>query len=264
MTRPICVVHLIWAPLGTAPVERFAESYRDHPAGSDHRLVAILNGFDDGVDRAPWETALEGVEWEPLLTPAPMLDLAAYRFAAEHLDCDRICFLNSFTRLLADGWLTKLDRHLTQEGIGMVGAGGSYESLLSGAPLPLRLMRRRHFDPFPNPHLRSNAFLIPRDLMLDLDWRAVTSKNGAWRLESGKNSISRQIGERGLQALVVGRDGEAYEEQRWSASRTFRSANQENALVADNRTDQYAQADTAERTRLARLAWGPFADELLT
>jgi glycosyltransferase involved in cell wall biosynthesis len=38
---------------------------------------------------------------------------------------------------------------------------------------------------------------------------------------------------------------------------TFRSGRQENLLIADNRTDIYLQAPPAERSHLARLAWGP-------
>jgi hypothetical protein len=58
---------------------------------------------------------------------------------------------------------------------------------------------------------------------------------------------------------VVGRDGAAYEPAEWPNSRTFRVDEQENLLVADNRTDEYASADAATRAALRRMAWGDAA-----
>ena len=53
----------------------------------------------------------------------------------------------------------------------------------------------------------------------------------------------------------MGRDGIGYPREEWALSRTFRSGEQENLLIADNRTDQYANGDEAFRTLLAGLAW---------
>ena len=41
----VCVVHLVWAPLGPAALRRFAISYRGHSAGMDHRLVFVFKDF---------------------------------------------------------------------------------------------------------------------------------------------------------------------------------------------------------------------------
>jgi len=55
---------------------------------------------------------------------------------------------------------------------------------------------------------------------------------------------------------VAGRDGRVYGSEEWPASRTFRSGEQDNLLVADNRTEQYHAADPTRRGELARFAWG--------
>jgi hypothetical protein len=59
----------------------------------------------------------------------------------------------------------------------------------------------------------------------------------------------------GLAVRVVGRDGACYPPEHWARSRTFRSSNQENLLIADNRTRQYAEADESTRRMLATRAW---------
>jgi hypothetical protein len=256
------LVHLVWAPLGPEPFARFLDSYRDLAAGTDHRLTLVFKQFGDGVDRAPWERLAATVDHRSVEMPAPALDLDAYRRVAHDSDARRLCFLNSEAVVLAAGWLAALDAALDQPGVGAVGATGSWESTYSSAPIWLKPLRRRRFGPFPNPHLRTNAFMLTRELMLDLDWPEVgLDKVAALALENGRDGISAQIAARGLQTVVVGRDGRSYEPPRWPASGTFRSGAQDNLLVGDNRTAQYRDADPALRRRLAQMAWGDAASD---
>jgi hypothetical protein len=164
--------------------------------------------------------------------------------------------MNSYSRPLVDGWLSLLAQPHSRPAVGLTGIGGSYESAFSAAPFWLRRRRAAAFAPFPNPHLRSNGFMIARELLLDLQWPVLRSKHDAWALESGKQSISRQVWGRGLEVLVVGRNGLAYPPERWRESATFRSGDQANLLIVDNRTRQYEQAKSPLRRRLEEMAWG--------
>jgi hypothetical protein len=254
-----CVIHIVWAPLGVEPLERFAASYRAHPAGTEHRLVFVLKGAQDNMIAARCRVLADELGAERLELPAAGLDLDTYMAAADHLYADALCFLNSSSEILTPGWLAALQTALEQPGAGLVGATGSNESSLSSAPRPLRPLLRSRYPPFPNPHLRTNGFMLERDLMLTLDWPGTARKRRALELESGVHSITRQVWAHGLRALVVGRDGRSYECERWHESLTFRSGSQENLLIADNRTRQYAEADPARRAQLARFAWGDAA-----
>ncbi len=60
-----------------------------------------------------------------------MQDLAAYAQVVERLEHDRLCFLNSYSTILAADWLAKLDHALNQPQVGLVGATGSWASLNS-------------------------------------------------------------------------------------------------------------------------------------
>lgn len=120
----------------------------------------------------------------------------------------------------------------------------------------LRLYPRTQFDSFPAPHLRTNAFMIRRDVMLRLKRWNMTRKVDAFRFESGKGSMSNQILRMGLKILVVGRDGHAYLPDEWPNSETFRQGSQRNLLVSDNHTRSYENADSLQRQVLSRLAWG--------
>ncbi len=254
----LCLVHLVWAPLGPQALERFIDSYRAHPAGVEHRLLIVMKGFRKGLDRGPWEQALQGVAHESIDTPSGTLDLGTYRRVAEveAEAAERYCFTNSSTVVLADDWLAYLERHLSAPGTGIVGVAGSHESLRSAAPRPLRPFRLG-FDRFPNPHIRTNGFMMRRELILALDWPAPRRKLQALRLESGKYGISRQVRDRGLSLLVVGRDGAAYPVERWRESATYRSGGQENLLVSDTRTRQFDDSSPKRRLHLEEMTWGP-------
>ena len=255
----IAVVHLVWAPQGVEALKGFLAAYNRFAPGAEHRLVVILNGFDGKSDprRVAVERVLDGVAHQAIVLSAPVVDLTAYREAAPEIEARALCVLNSYSRPLVADWLALLAKGLSDTSVGLVGCGGSLESAYSAAPFWLRLRRRREFPPFPNPHLRTNGFMLDRELMLDLDWPLQRSKLEALVLESGKRSISRQVWERGLDVRVVGRDGVAYPSERWRESATFRSGDQHNLLISDNRTLQYEEADAAFKNTLERMAWGP-------
>ena len=115
---------------------------------------------------------------------------------------------------------------------------------------------RRDYPRFPNPHIRSTAFTIDRANLLAMKLEDAQDKRDTYLLESGRRSITRQILERDLRAVVTGRDGRVYGVKDWAASRTYRSGEQENLLVSDRRTEDWAHASPRLRRRLSRDAWG--------
>ncbi|MCW3034788.1 MAG: hypothetical protein JWM17_100 [Actinobacteria bacterium] len=283
----LCVVHLARHVNGWEPFERFMRSYELHPAGVDHDLVIALKGFPgpDIPPEYPERVAPHGGTVLPLEDTG--FDIGSYWAAAEALSCTSFCFLNSFSVILDDGWLAKLARHHGPS-VGVVGASGSWQSHLSGSSVALRgglllppwriasdpfparrlgardrgwlvrdfLKRWAELPPFPNPHIRTNAFLIRRDLMLDIEVPELLVKMDALRFESGRRSFTRQILSRRLQILVVGRDGVAYPPDEWPESHTFRVGDQANLIVADNRTDEWLTAPSPLKEDEAASAWG--------
>lgn len=270
------VVHLIWAPLGREPLRRFLRSYEDHEAGAEHELVALLNGAGDAAEHAgetPPErlsaaqarSELASIPHRLIELERPCLDLAAYGAAAQLLEHEHVCFVNSHTEVLADGWLGLLLAPLRRPDVGLAGATGSWESraeLVPGPPAHWAYQlyhlrrKRREFERFPNPHVRTTGFALRRADMLELGLEAAREKESAYALESGRESITRQLERRRGSAVLVGRDGIAYEPRQWPASGTFRCGEQANLLLGDNRTREWERASAEERVRLSRYAWG--------
>jgi hypothetical protein len=116
------------------------------------------------------------------------------------------------------------------------------------------------FGPFPTPHLRPTAFMITHAVLRELCLFEVRTKMDTFALESGRESITRQLERMGLSSLVVDREGAVYEPDQWHRSRTFQQGGQEGLLVAENHTHCYTVGDFARRSFLSQCAWGSYAD----
>jgi hypothetical protein len=263
---PTRLVHLVWAPLGTAPLERFLAAYAARDAGRAHALTAVMNGFSSRAAAAAHERLLAEVPHDALWLERPVQDLAAYAVAARRTAEPVVAFVNSFSRPLADGWLELLCAPLADPDVGAVSASASYESHLTsllarGRPRSARaaadLVRHAALFPrFPDPSLRTNALAIAPALFAGLAPRRLGSKFAAHAFESGRRGLTAQLRRRGLRPVVAGRDGRVFDIADWSRSATFRAGGQANLLVADNRTDDWERATSEQRARLTRMAWG--------
>ena len=131
--HPLCLIHLVREANGPEPLTRFLESYRRHTAGIEHDLVLLLKGFASREQAATYLEKAEGLQAECVFVPDDGFDLDAYTETARRLQRDRYCFVNSFSVILADGWLAMLDLALSEPRAGMVGATGSWASPRSHA-----------------------------------------------------------------------------------------------------------------------------------
>jgi hypothetical protein len=236
-------------------IQRFVRSYRNRPAGVDHELVVIFKGFASERALAAARSAMDGIAFQEAHTGDDAFDLGAYADAIVRLDCERAAFLNTGSEPIAFNWLRKLSVALDLQGVGLVGASGSFEVGVSGGM-------------FPNVHVRTNAFMMRTPLARQTLGRlTIKTKRDAHQAEHGLNSLTRQVVSRGLTALIVGANGRAYAPEWWSGSRTFRQGNQANLLVADNQTRAWDALTWPERKTVYETTWGairtpaqPFGD----
>lgn len=289
--RPVtstCVLHLARHANGWDHLDRFLHSYDQHPAGMDHDLVVILKGFPDPDSSSLYRERLAPYDVTIIEHDEAGLDLGSYWRVARTLPYETFCFLNTYSLILDSGWLAKLIGHLGPT-VGIVGATGSWESHVSAwtkdwlpgalrspwqapsAPFEGRrptlaerkwvlkhgLTTLRDYPVFPNPHIRTNSFAMRRDLMAEMHSGTFSDKSDTMRFESGRCSLTRLVRKRGLDTLVVGRDGHAYPPDKWPESNTYRSGGQQNLLVSDNRTRQWSADPPALKQKWALMAWGP-------
>lgn len=250
----IAVVHLVRERNGSAPLRGFLDSYRRQPAGAEHELILLYKGYGE-VAPAEHEQMLSGIPHRRMFLPDRGFDLQPYFAAVAEFGYEYFCFLNSHSRILAPDWLAKLRAPLASRTVGLAGATGSCESL-AALPPPMRWVTQRYFAPFPNHHLRTNAFMAARDVLSRVKLQPLLFKFFALAFESGKAGLTAQIDGLGLDARVVDRSGADHAREQWHLSNTFRQSMQEDLLVSDNQTEAYASTDAAGRAMLSRLAWG--------
>ena len=116
----------------------------------------------------------------------------------------------------------------------------------------------RHFPTFPNQHIRTNALMASREVLLRIRTWPILFKLAAYALESGNNSLTNQVLRMGLRAVVVS-SSDAFDVDRWHCANVFRQGKQEDLLVADNQTDLYINAIEGARIDLSKRAWGKYA-----
>lgn len=298
------VVYLYRFAEGDAPVYRFLDSYRGHPAGVVHDLHVIFKGFPNRAALASARALFGSLPINVIEIEDRGYDIGSYFAAARAFANPQLLFLNTFSEILADDWLAHFDKALGLPGVGLAGATGSWQSVSSGyeaallrvlrhpkyylsrhlgfaAPAadknggraeddrPVGLRRLLHragqvslyplrlyeFGRHPNPHIRTNAFLIRRDVFLSLRGMTFERKMDAYRFESGRRSMTKQIMALGLRPVVVDRSGKVYEIPEWKSSSTFWIELQANLLVADNQTSNYAAGSTQRRKILRSYAW---------
>ncbi len=240
----IAVVHLVRKANDAGFLNTFIDAYRRFPAGQAHDLVFILKGFEPGEESTVLAAAGD-LRYSLLTLPDTGRDIGSYLAAAHLLEQDYLFFLNSFSRPLHPDWLAKLYRALVETPCaGVVGATGSWWR-----------MSREH--PFPNFSIRTNGFLIKRQLLLQLSLWEIRDRQDAVLFEAGPEGLTRQLLDRGLQPFVVDAEGIVWPHERWPISRTFWSREQEGLLIADNRTDAYAAAGPRLRAWYRKVAWTP-------
>lgn len=227
---------------------RFLRSYIQQAAGCDHKLYVIFKGFQNSQAENDARMLFASVPHSGYSMEDSGFDIGAYARMVREVEEDFVSFFNSHSEIMAENWLYKLVCNLRDPSVGMVGATGSYESLNYIHP---------DFPPFPNPHLRTNAFMLrvshARQFFSD---EIIQTKADAWRFESGAHSLTQQVFAVGLSCLIVGRNGCGYGHRSWMQSETYRQGLQSNLLVLDNVTRSYNCMLPNERASAIKRTWG--------
>ena len=276
------VLYLVWLPYGIDHFKAFIESYCSYNASCSHQLVIVFNGLTVEHRNKPEEyiSYLEDrqVKAHQYLYFENGQDINIYQRAAKDIQTKHILFLNTYSRILADDWLKhyvdNFDDHT-----GVISASGSWQSYYSSVyqkhPVKWEQAKgflynfrkyklfikaffywRFLFKPFPNPHIRTNAFMVKVRDFLEMKTAAVNTKFGAYQFENGRRSLTDFYMAKGLKVLVVDKYGKIFQPSEWKKSSTFWIDNQENLLVSDNQTRIYETATAEEKKQMGWLAWG--------
>ena len=74
----IGVIHVVYAPYGTLPLQQFLNSYRQHGAGVAHQLILVCKAFKAGPLPDDYRALLAGFPHRLLAIPDGGFDLGSY------------------------------------------------------------------------------------------------------------------------------------------------------------------------------------------
>jgi hypothetical protein len=281
---------------GLDAVEAFFASYDRHPAGAPHFLVILAKGWEGVPGRERLGKMAVAAGAAVLDLPDDGYDWGAYFRLSAIAQTEYLVLLNTHSRILKDNWLALLDAQIKRPGIGLAGCTGSWGTIGWNWVPPIfhigrrwrnnkrvkaigftvwvglrylyfLLSHRRHFPSFPNPHIRSNAFILRTTHMREFagKHKLPNAKHEAHHLECGHDGLSRFIETKGLGLLLCGADGVGHVPSSWPDSDIFCCPDQPNLLVADNVTSDYANRTQRMKRELELVFWGrtlaPFGDE---
>ncbi len=278
LKQDIAVVFLAYVPYGTKLFERFIDSYIKYSSGVDHDLVILFNGCKSTDELTNYFNLLElkRVKYH-FLVSTEQYDIGSYFYAGKKLDYTYLLFMNTYSEILAPNWLSCLYNNIKDEQIGVVGCTGSWGnyaqdwsvfSRKSWNALTYWTFFLCNFNSYLSPHLRTNAFMLRRDILLGLKYfslkpflldyvkyRRKESKLKTLHFEHGKRSMTDQILAMGLEVLIVDKSGKSYALENWNNSFTFWNGEQENLLISDNQTNLYENGDQIVKANMRRRAW---------
>jgi hypothetical protein len=108
---------------------------------------------------------------------------------------------------------------------------------------------------FPNPHIRSNGFMVRTDFLRQRFPELGHDKLAAYRFESGLEGLTGKILGAGLTIRMVGDDA-SYDIPNWPDCKIYRSGNQEQLLIGDNQTANFDALSDVSRELYRYMTWG--------
>ena len=144
----------------------------------------------------------------------------------------------------------------------------SYESLVDAIKLKNKFHKiirylikkykfKKNFDEFPNPHIRTSSFLINSKLFLNfIKFKQLRNKEDTWKIESGKNSLTKYLKKKGVITYVVNSDGNKFEEKNWKLSETYCYLNENKSIISDKHSRKFLKLSNYEKNIIRSRVWG--------
>jgi hypothetical protein len=245
---------------------KFIDNYKKMLSGLDHDLLICFKLLDKNrIDNL--KIYLKNIKYIEYIDNSEVndYDLGSYKRVAKDFSNRIIFFLNSHSYPVSNYWLKKIFDHYQLNSI--IATTASYESILSSTRLNkfykvisflFKIKRyKKKFYSFPNPHIRTTGFLIKsNDFLMFMKNNIVITKEDAWSLESGKNSLTNFFKNKNYNIFVVNSDGEKFSETEWPFSETYNYLDQSKSIISDKHTRKYVLLDKVEKKICQFKTWG--------
>lgn len=286
----IDVVYLAYGkPEYDIHVKNFFDSYKKYNAGYNHNLFIAAKSYENNP--AAYDKLRDFAKENNakiIDLPDDGMEFAAFYRSAKQCTSEYIFFITTNSYILKNDWLKFFVQAAAKnENYKFIGAMGSWGNAFTNIfkkilnkliirfskhhvsqgsrsmpPFKTKLLMLKDtiFNPmpFPNYHIRTNAFLIDKQLYIDyMDKQGFPkTRYDAYKIECGHNSLTNFIKSHGFDVGIVGADAKLYKMPEWDKSETFRNASLKNLIIGDLLTTNYLNSSTAAKIRLEKQTWG--------
>lgn len=246
--------------------EKFIENYNKYNPGIDHSLLICFKMLKE-KDILMIKNYLKNTNCTLFIDPNETndFDFGSYKRVAQLHNDKRILFLNSHSYPVCDNWLYMLINNSNINSL--VGTSASNESMFDAFKLKKKykifsyiikkIILKKKFHSFPNPHVRTSSFLIYGQLFLDyMINKNIKSKENAWEIESGKNSLTNYFKQKNYPVYIINSDGKQFTEANWMRSETYCYLNQSKSIISDKHTRKYLTLSEKDRISSQIKVWG--------
>lgn len=230
---------------GIEVVEKFLNSYKNHPAGIEHNFVIIAKNWTDKALYNKLCSLAKENNAKLVDLPDDGLDFGAYFRISKILENEYVFFLGSGIEILTDNWLLYTNKAFENDNaVQIAGPMGAWEKGVSGV--------------FPNYHIRTCAFMINRELFLEYAaaQKFPKTKEDTWEMEHGQQSLTKFVFQKGYNAAIINSDGEIFTPENWIFSKTYISPDEFKSTLSDKWSKRYYSVNEEEKITLEVLVWG--------
>ena len=244
----------------------FVNNYKKYNSNQNHNLIICFKLIDYEFIKK-LRVHLKGINHNEYIDVSLKndFDLGSYKRVSKMYPDDIILFLNSHSYPICDSWLNKIVNLYKDKTI--IGTSASNQSLFSSIQLKKfykffgyflkKYKYKNDFFSFPNPHLRTTGFLISAsDYFNYIKDKKLENKYDAWKIESGKDSLTNFFKKKNYNIFVVNSDGNYYLENDWILSETYNYLNQTKSIISDKQTRKYLDLNDEDKKLSQFNAWG--------
>lgn len=266
--KNLLVVYLISIYDKREYLKNFLEHYKNFKSGEEHKLLICFKNFENN-DTIFECKKLQSVNYIKYLDNNDFndFDWGSYRRISKIYKDEVIFFMNCHSYPLKNNWLSCFVKNYEDNSI--LGPAGSLESMVNSALKGIHVKNKFksyfyalsnfiHFPLFPNPHIRSNCFMISSKnfLSLKLNTKYKYKKIGTWINESGRKGMTNYFKKKKFKIYVINSDGKKFEKNNWILSQTYACGNQSKLIISDKFSRLYDKAEYKEKEKIKKYVWG--------
>ena len=265
--KKIIVIYLSSKYVDAKFLSKFVYKYKKHKSGYRHKLIICFkNLLEDELKKRLKK--LKNIKCEIFIDPSNKNDheWGSIKRICEINKKKYIFFLNDYSYPVCNNWLKIITGKIKFNRI--IGCSASNSSHLSNAfyrhkndsylSAIITILKYLIFVPrFPNPHIRTNGFLIHAKNYLEfIQNKKIDSKFESSLLESGNNSFTNYFIKKGFEVVVVNNKNKIFYKDEWKSSETFSFRNQSGIIISDNQIRKYFKLDKKNKLKNSYKCWG--------